>query len=133
MKNLDKVALTKLVGGAIVLLVLVVGYLLVISPRMSEIDEIKAQTDSTRQNNRVVAMTIADLEQKKAGLEDRRKVAAALAERFPSSVQQSAMFADIRDAADRAGIADEDVTALTPTVPVAVGSVSADGGATLPQ
>lgn len=133
MKNLDKIALTKLVGGGVVLLVLVVGYLLVLSPRMSEVDEIKAQTESTRQSNQVVATTIADLEQKEAGLDDRRRVAAALAERFPSSVRQAAMFADIRDAAARAGIADEDVTALTPTVPVAVGSLGADGSVTLPQ
>ena len=133
MKNLDKVALTKLVGGAVVLLVLVAGFLLVLSPQMSEVDEIKAQTESARQNNQVVTTTITDLEQKQAGLDDRRKVAAALAERFPSAVRQSAMFADIRDAAARAGIADEDVTALSPTVPVAVGSIGADGGATLPQ
>ncbi len=133
MKNLSKLAMTKAVGSAVVLLVLVVGYLLVLSPRLSEVDEIRAQIDTTAQNNGVVTTTIADLEQKKAGLDDQRKVARALARKFPTTAAQSDMFADIRAAAEQAGISDEAVTALTPTVPVTAGSLAADGGATLPQ
>ncbi|WP_148611657.1 hypothetical protein [Nocardioides rubriscoriae] len=133
MKNLNKLALTKLVGGAVVLLILVVGYLLVLSPRMSKVDEIKAQTESTAQNNQAVATTIADLEDKKAGLDAQRRIAKALARRFPTTAVQADMFADIRDAAAQAGIKDENVTALTPTVPVTADSLAANGGATLPQ
>lgn len=133
MKNIDKLTMTKAVGGAAVLLILVVGYLLVLSPRLSKVDEIKAQTDTTAQNNQVVTANIADLKKQQDGLGKQRKIAQALGRRFPSTAVQSDMFADIRAAAERAGIRDEDVTALTPTVPAVAGSATAAGGATLPQ
>ena len=132
MKTLTKVTVTKAIGGAVVLLILAVGYLLVLAPRLSEVDDIEAQTETTEQNNAVVSRTIADLEAKEAALGDQRKVASALARRFPPRAVQSDMFADVRAAAERAGIADADVTALTPTAPAPAGSPGAAGGATLP-
>lgn len=133
MKTMSKVAVTKAVGGAVVLLILAVGYLLVLAPRLSAEDDIEAQTETAEQNNAVVSQTIADLEAKEAALDDQREVAAALARRFPPRAVQSDMFADVRVAAERAGIADDDVTTLTPTAPAAAGSVGATGGATLPE
>lgn len=133
MKKMNKAALTKAVGGAAVLLILVVGYLLVLSPRLSKVDEIKAQADSVAQNNQVITANVTDLRTKEAGLDKQRRIARALARRFPSTALQSDMFADIREAALQAGIRDKDVTALTPTVPATADSPAANGGATLPQ
>ncbi|WP_139977518.1 type II secretion system protein M [Nocardioides litoris] len=126
--------MTKLVGGAAVLLVLVVGYLLVISPRMSQVDEVRSQTETAAQGNATVTASIRDLQEKEAGLDAQREVAASLARRFPPTAVQAELFADVRAAARAAGIPeDAAVTSLTPTPPAAAGSATAAGGATLPE
>lgn len=132
MKSLDRVAATKVVGTAGILVILLLGYFLVLSPRLGEVDEIQTQADDVRSNNQVVAAEVADLEQKKADLGTERRTAEELERRFPPRAVQADMFADVRDSARRAGIEDVDVTALTPTPPEAAGSAAANGGATLP-
>lgn len=132
--NLSKARLTAL-GGSLALLVLVLlGWFFVLSPQMSKAGEIKEQTASVEASNTKLMAQIKAAQEQEANLGEARSYAAALGARFPQTAAQADMFAQIKDAAARAGIPEKNVTALTPTVPQGGGPAgTATGGATVPQ
>jgi hypothetical protein len=119
--NLRTPGATKVVGALVLLLVAAAGWMLVLGPTMTELAEVREQTEAARSQNDLLASQLARLEDQAAHLDDTRAVAQALADKFPPTADQPGLFAQVTSAAAAAGIGARDVTALTPTPPT-VGS-----------
>jgi Tfp pilus assembly protein PilO len=130
---MSKARLT-MVGGTLALVILVlIGWFLVLSPQMAKAGEIKEQIEVTDTQNTGLRTQIAKIEQQEAGLAEQRAFAAALASRFPATAAQAEMFSQIRTAAAKAGIGESALTALTPSVPQGgTGAATGNGPVTLP-
>lgn len=125
--SMSKSRLT-MVGGSLILVVLVVlSWFLVLSPQLAKASEIKDQTEIVKTSNATLTTQIAKIRAQEANLDAERQIARALTARFPATAAQADMFGQIRQAAAQAGIADKNVTALTPSVPQG-GAGAAAGG-----
>lgn len=121
---------TSLIGTVALLALLAASWMFVLSPRLGQAAEVRAQADTVAAQNESLAATIAQLESKRKNLPEQRDYAAALAARVPASAAQPELFDAVRDAAARAGIPEQDVSSVTPSVPqaggVGSGSVTLD-------
>ena len=115
--SMSKSRLTTAVGSLALLVLVLLSWFLVLSPQMSKATEIKEQTEAVTAANATLTVQIAKVRAQEANLDAERAVARALAARFPATAAQSEMFVQVRQAAGKAGIADTNVTALTPSVP----------------
>lgn len=126
----NKVKQTYLIGGVAILVLVLVSWLFLVSPRMAQADEIGAQRAQIADVNAKAKVEIAKLTTMKAGLGNERKRAAALAVKFPPTADEPELFRLIVAAAVKAGIAESNVTSLGPAAPV-LGA--ATDGAKLPS
>lgn len=129
MKSPSKSDATKIIGGLVVLAILLIGYLLVLSPRMGKPGEIKASAEQVAAATAVANAEAADLEQKQTDIAAEATIAEELSTRFPADAAQRDLFENIRKAASKADIPERDVTTVTPSVPQ-LGVVQ--GGAAVP-
>ena len=127
--KLNKVKETYLIGGVAILLVALLSWFLLISPRMAQAAEIGERTAAVQQSNAKSEKEIATLTRLKEGLVKERKVAQALAKKFPPTADQATLFRQIISAATSAGIPEKNITALGPAAPILGG---ASTGAKLP-
>lgn len=125
----NKVKQTYLIGGAIILVLVLVSWFFLVSPRMAQADEIGVQRAQVADVNAKAQVEIAKLTTMKAGLGNERKRAAALAVKFPPTADQPVLFRQIVAAAVKAGIPEKNVTSLGPAAPVLGGATD---GAKLP-
>lgn len=124
--NLHTPAAAKALGAASLLLIAGVGWVFALGPQTSALSQVREETQAAGEQNRVLAQQLQTLQGQATHLEDTRKVAAALAARFPATADQPGLFAQVTSAASRAGIGPRNVTALSPTPPV-FGSTDASG------
>lgn len=121
---------TVLLGSLGLAVMLVVAYMLVLGPRMGQPGTINEETTQLRAVNDTTQVSINDLEQKKANLDEARTQAVALSDRFPETLEQRELFLAIDEAAQKAGLPERAVTDLTPSIPALDGAA---GGVVLPE
>ena len=129
--NLRTPGATKIVGALVLLVVAALSWLLVVGPETSSLAEARAQIQSTRDQNQVLATQLHALEAQRKQLGPTRKVARAMARKFPPTADQPGMFEEVTAAAVDAGIGADGVTTLAPSAPQVGGTDPATGvGAT---
>lgn len=117
--------------GSLGLLVMVVaGWFLLLSPRLGTASDLNAQRDAVVMQNQTTEGKIAELEQLKANIAVAKAEADELTNRFPPTAEQSELFALVRRAAATAGMPEDAVSDLTAGIP-SLGA--ADGSVTLPE
>lgn len=125
---MDKARTITIFGSLALVVILLLSWFLLLSPRMATANDLNLQREATAVQNVGTAARIAELEQMKANIGDTKADAEALAARFPATAAQSDLFILIREAAAKAGIPESNITDLTPGVPT-LGS--SDGSVTL--
>ena len=127
--NLNRVKQTYLIGGVAVLVVALLSWFFLVSPRMAQAGEIGERRAVTEQQNAASEARIIGLTKQKEGLVDERVIANALAMKFPPTADQATLFRQVLVAAQKAGIPEKNITALGPAAPVLGGPST---GAKLP-
>jgi Tfp pilus assembly protein PilO len=125
----NKIKQTYLIGGVAILLLALLSWFFLVSPRMAQASEIGEHRVAVEALNVKSAEQIALLTTLKNGLVKERTVAAALAVKFPPTADQPTLFRQIVTAAGQAGIPEKSITSLGPAAPI-LGSPSS--GAKLP-
>ena len=126
----NKITQTYLIGGVAIVLVAVLSWVFLLQPRVSQPGEIAEHQASVEAVNAKSAAQIVELTGLKNGLVNERKIAAALAVKFPPTADQPTLFRQILVAADKAGIPEKSITSLGPAAPI-LGAPSS--GAKLPS
>ena len=116
--NVHTPAATKGLGTAALLLVAALGWLLALRPETTDLDEVRAGIQAARDQNSALQLQLLSLTKQADELPATRKRAEVLAEIFPPTAAQPGLFDAVTDAAQRAGLPADDVTALTPTEPL---------------
>ncbi|HYO39380.1 MAG TPA: hypothetical protein VER39_06965 [Nocardioidaceae bacterium] len=124
--NLRTPMAAKGLGAAGMLLIAGAGWVFALGPQTSALGEVHEATEAAVSQNQQMTAQLVQLQDQAKHLEDTKRTAAALAERFPATADQPGLFEQVTTAAGRAGIGPRDVTALTPTPPT-FGSPDADG------
>ncbi len=127
--RINKIKETYLIGGVAILLLALLSWFFLVSPRMAQASEIGEHRVAVEALNVKSAQEIATLTKLKDGLVKERTVAAALAVKFPPTADQPTLFRQIVAAAARAGIPEKNITSLGPAAPI-LGAPSS--GARLP-
>ena len=122
--SIDKVKGTYLVGGALIALLTILSWFFLVSPRMSESGEIGERTAAAEAANVMSAKEVAALTRLKVGLPNERKVASALAVRFPPTADEPTLFREVVAAAVKAGIPEKSIIAVGPAAPILGGASS---------
>jgi len=122
---------TKIIGTLALLIIAAAGWLLVLSPQTSELADVRAQIDATREKNGTLRQQLVKLEAQRAKLPATRATAHALATLFPPTADQPTLFKAVTAAATQAGIRATDVTELSAAAPVP-GTSGSSGTAQLP-
>lgn len=127
--SFNKVKGTYLVGGALIALLTLLSWFFLVMPRMGESGEIGEQQAAAEAVNAKSAKEIVALNTLKVGLPTQRKVASALALKFPATADEPTLFRAVVAAALKAGIPEKSIIAVGPSAPImGVGS----SGAKLP-
>lgn len=109
---------TKIVGGVSLLAVAALGWTLVVGPETSALSDRRDTVEATRSQNLQLATELTALERQRDALGATRRIAAALAEKFPPTADQPGLFEAVTAAAVDAGIGADGVTTLSPTPPM---------------
>lgn len=140
--NLRTPGATKIVGALVLLLVAAAAWLFVVGPETEDLAAARAEIQSTRDQNQVLAAQLQALEAQREELGPTRRTAARLAAKFPPTADQPGLFEAVTAAAVDAGIGPDGVTTLAPSAPLvggtdpatgAVGAAPAGGGALASQ
>ncbi|MGV8847481.1 type 4a pilus biogenesis protein PilO [Tessaracoccus sp.] len=127
--KLNKVKQTYLIGSFVIVVLTLLCWLFLVSPRMAQAAEIGDQQTQVQDQNAKSEAQIVKLTAMKDGLVTERQIASALEVKFPPTADQPTLFRQIVAAALAAGIPEKNITSLGPAAPV-LGSASA--GAKLP-
>jgi Tfp pilus assembly protein PilO len=124
--NLRSVLAAKILGGVALLAITAGGWLLVLSPKTSELADVRTRIETTRGQNETLRQQLAKLEAQRKQLPATRATARALAALFPPTADQPTLFKAVTAAAAQAGIPAGDVTELSAEAPVAGTSGGSD-------
>ena len=127
--RLNKLKQTYLIGGFAVVLLAVLSWFFLVSPRMAQAGEIGERTAVAEMQNAKSVAQIASLTKLKNGLVEERKVANALAVKFPPNADQPTLLRQIMAAAEKSGIPEKSITTLGLAAPIMGGPST---GAKLP-
>ena len=130
--NLATPTATKVVGGLALVVIAALGWTLVVGPETSTLADTRAQIQTTRDQNTLLAAQLAGLEKQRAELGETRRMARALAVKFPPTADQPGLFEEVTTAAVDAGIGPKGVTTLAPTPPTIGSADPAAAGTTTP-
>lgn len=119
---------TILLGVVGIVALALIGWFLVLSPRMASASEINEQADVVETQNQTLSLELTRLEQQKAAAPKAAAEAQKLLTQIPQEVSLPVIFTAITDAATNAGINPRDVTDLSPSIPVVVGGGESDDG-----
>lgn len=107
-----------IVGGSLALLLVVVAaWFLVLGGRMAKPGEIDTQTAAIVASTAQTRATIAEYKELEANLPSALGYAKTIEEKFPTTAEQPDLYTMVRQAALDAGIAEANITDLTPGVP----------------
>jgi hypothetical protein len=120
-----------LIGVAVLLAMLIAGWLFVLSPRSDAVAAVDSDVKVASATNDSLRNQIATRRAQEAKLPELRKISKALDGRFPPSAEQPELYKMVTAAAGRAGIAPGDVTNLTVNPPVS-GTAGQSASAQLP-
>jgi Tfp pilus assembly protein PilO len=115
-----------LLGTFLLLVVSAVGWFLLISPRLSEADEISTQAAEVANSNIALQHRYSETLQQATTATSAAADAQALFSTMPQEADLPAVLTQISDAATRAGIKPNDISTITATVPVAVAGSAPD-------
>ncbi|NYD42864.1 hypothetical protein [Nocardioides panaciterrulae] len=113
---------TKVVGGLSLLVVAAASWMLAVGPETGKLADARAEVDSARQQNTVLAQQLTQLQQQRSQVAATRRTARKLALKFPPTADQPGLFQQVTDAAVAAGIGPKGVTTLAPSPPVIGGT-----------
>lgn len=114
-----------LFGGIVAILLLLVGWMLLISPQQSATGEAAQKAQQVDQQVTVATAQLAQLKQQSADLDRARAELEALESRIPDRDQMSALLVKADDAARSSGVA---LVGLAPGTVVALDSSAPDKG-----
>jgi Tfp pilus assembly protein PilO len=117
---------TLLTGVLAIAVLVAAAWFGLLAPRLGQASDINTEADGIRQQNTALTASIDNLEAKRTDLPAQRDYEAALARRVPAGTAQAELFTDLRDAASRAGIPEQGIESLTPSLPEPVGVTSSD-------
>jgi Tfp pilus assembly protein PilO len=127
--NLRSVAVTRLLGIAFLVLLTLAAWLLLLGPTLSELGAVDERKTDVQDGNALMSVQLAQLEAQAEGLPKTNARAAQLAEVFPPTADQPGFFAQVTEAASRAGIGADEITDISHGAPVVPGEEgAADGG-----
>ena len=119
-----------LVGSLVLVLVAVLGWFVLLSPRLGTVGEIDAERVVVESANEVAQAQIVELVKMKDNIASAKVDADELTRRFPPTAEQAELFTLVKAAATDAGIKERNITTLTISVPT-IGAVN--GSVTLPS
>lgn len=114
----------------VAVLILVAGWFLLISPQRAEVADLQAQTDSQENANSALDTELAVLKEQNKDLPKKQAELAALQTKIPQAPELPTYIREMQEVGRQSGVA---FTSLTPTTPVAVGSVAGAEGSLLPE
>lgn len=126
MNNKRNVTLAGVLGLAVIA---VASWLLVLSPRMGTSSDLEAQADAIAASNVATRAAIRELQTQSDQLPRFEDEASALSTMFPPDIAQPELYDLLRAAAAAAGLPEQAITDVAPTVPMVGGT---DGSVTLP-
>ncbi|MEQ6901015.1 hypothetical protein [Nocardioides sp. YIM 152588] len=115
--NLRTVPGTLAVGLGALLLFLAASWFLAIGPVLGQTSDTRESIDLARDRNDVLRAQVATLKAQQDELPRYRAVADQMAALFPPTAEQPRYFAAVHEAARKAGIPADQVTALNPSAP----------------
>ena len=122
-----------LIGTAVLLIFAIVGWLFVLSPRMSTAADIDEQTASVDVTNASRQHQLAELAKMKNEVPQAAERVQKLINRMPQEAELPKLFDDIVLAAKRAGISGNQISTITPSVPVPLDAASSTSTGTLSE
>lgn len=118
--NLRTAPATVAVGTAALLLLSLAAWLLLLGPVLGQISETETAQTEARDRNDAISLQLLSLRKQADELPTTEAVADRIAEIWPPTADQPEFFAEVVAAAQDAGIEADDITALSPGVPVVV-------------
>lgn len=118
--NLQSVPVTRLIGVASLVVVLLAGWFLLIGPTVGRVGEVDQRMTDAEDRNFTMSTQLTQLRAQAEDLPRTRAEADRLAEVFPPTADQPGFFAQVSEAAADAGIGPDDITDVslgTPIVP----------------
>lgn len=115
--NLKTVPATIALGSAGLALMTAGAWFTVAGPTLSSINEAGSAHSEAQDRTDNLNLQLAGLRRQAADLPQTEAIAKRLSKVWPATADQPAFFAQINDAALDAGIAPEDITQLSPSVP----------------
>ena len=116
--SFNKVRETYLIGGIVIALVVLLSFFFLVSPRMAQAGEIGEKQVAAEAVNQKSASQIVALTKLKNGMPEERKIAAALAVKFPATADEPTLLRAVVKAAGLAGIAETSIKSLGPAAPI---------------
>lgn len=116
------------VGTAVLLSATAAAWFLVLSPRLAEAGELQTQADSMAATNLSQQHRLTSLHQMVKDAPAAAHRVQTLLARMPQQAELPQLFTQITAAARSAGISAQDISAITPSVPVPIDSVKQNAG-----
>ncbi|TNM64501.1 hypothetical protein FHN55_13305 [Streptomyces sp. NP160] len=119
-------------GAGAVVVVLLAGWLLVIAPQRTAVDDLRASTEQVESSESVLSARVTQLKQDFASLPERQAELAAVEGQLPAGAELPSLVRALRSAATGSGV---ELISLTPSplvVPAAAASTTPAGGDALP-
>jgi hypothetical protein len=119
--NLRSASGTLVLGILAIAVLVVASWLLLISPVLGKTSDANDAIEAAQDRNLLMTSQVTALETQQQNLSRYEDTADELAELFPPTADQPGFFAAVVEAADRAGIPADQVTALSPSAPQLLG------------
>lgn len=116
------------VGTAVLLTATAASWFLVLSPRLAEAGELQTQADAMAATNLSQQHRLTALHQMVEDAPAAARRVQALLARMPQQAELPTLFTQITNAARSAGISAQDISAITPSVPVPIDEVKQNAG-----
>jgi len=116
------------IGTAVLLSATAAAWFLVLSPRLASAGELQAQAESLAATNLSQQHRLTALHQMAEDAPAAARRVQALLARMPQQAELPQLFTQITNAAKSAGIKAQDISAITPSVPVPIDEVKSNAG-----
>ncbi|WP_141015609.1 hypothetical protein [Nocardioides sambongensis] len=119
--NLRSINGTLVLGFGALIVLLLAGWLLLISPVLGDTSEAHDEVSAAQDRNRLMTSQVNGLKQQQDQLPRYQAIADEMAALFPPTADQPGFFAAVNAAAQDAGIGSDQLTVLSPSAPVLLG------------
>ena len=112
--------MNRIAGHGFLALLLLAGWFLALGPRLGDAGEVAKQTEAAEQANQHLVAEIRRVEGLRDGISTAKVQADKNTRKFPSTADQTDLFAQIRAAASKAGLSEKSLIRLTISSPTIV-------------